>query len=189
MLGVRRNGKKDGHVRSSVISFLAAVAVGAAAPYITNWLDRRFRPPTESFVHAPSELFPRPSLIRTAAFAAVAGWISGVAFVVLLIVSLGIRELTWTAVTAVALLLGFAILEVGISVVLRCPKCLRRILVQSTTKPPFSDKYLGLSGWAAIAAQVAARREFRCMYCGQRFHVTPNNAVHRTGARVARSGR
>jgi hypothetical protein len=168
-------------VNSFAIGFFISVVGGFLASLLVNWLDRRFRLPSTSLGEAPVEFFPRPLLLRIGSISVVCAWACLLAFLLLVILaSTGVYRSAWPAVGAIGSFFGLAVLYTFIAFTLRCPKCRRHVFVQWTTRPPHSEKFLGLEGWGALALKAAARGEFRCMYCGQRFVVTPNHAVQRT---------
>ena len=56
----------------------------------------------------------------------------------------------------------------------RCPTCRRRLLVQGGDElhPKRSRMPFGLASWVAICLDIALRREFTCLHCGQRSKLT-----------------
>lgn len=151
-----------------LISFLGALF----ASLIVHMLDTRFRGPKPT-TDAMSRAYPRSGLLRVAAYVIFAAWAALAGMAVLLFLSIFFtQDITPGFVALLALLFLFAALYLPLAILLRCPQCNRHVTVQWTTNPPYSEKVRGLNGWSAVIVSAAIDRKFRCMYCGQRFHVT-----------------
>ena len=82
----------------------------------------------------------------------------------------GIPDLAFILPSAVMVTL--AACYVTLALLLRCPQCSRYVTIQLVTNPPYVEKVRGHTGWSAVIVSAAIDRKFRCMYCGQRFHLT-----------------
>ena len=140
---------------------------------LTLWFDRRYRPPTVTAEPDAVQVFPMPRMLKISALSVIAAWASILAVVVgVLAAKIGLPPtdfISRAVLGTVMLFFGLAVLHGSTAWMLQCPRCTRRLLVQTTSRPPFGERMLGVTGWAAIVLQVVVRRPFRCMLCGQRF--------------------
>jgi hypothetical protein len=153
------------------MTLFAAIIGGFLAKAVANRLDRAFRPPP-SWEANPVEPFPHRVAIRAAAYLVVVAWaIIFAIFPAALLLALLTRE---RYVPVYLLLLVGAIVIVlpcylVIALLLRCPSCHRRILVQSVTNPPHGEPSKSMNAWGRLILRVAFNGRFRCMYCGQQY--------------------
>ena len=155
---------------SLLLAFTASLVGGFFAAAIEAVAEARFRRQAQHSCISPAELFPRLSLLRTAAFAAVGAWVAIPIF--LLSIALGSTAL-WRSESFVfgtlGVALGLAFLYIVLALALKCPSCRRHLLLQLFSNPTFGERFLGLDAWASIVLRVVRRQPFRCMYCGQQY--------------------
>jgi hypothetical protein len=161
-----------------VIGFLGSIGGAILASLVGNWLDRRFRVPKSTYANAPIEAFSRWLPLMIGAVSAVCAWVCMILFLAViawaliserLLRSAGFGGVEHLLLGVMGTLLGLAVLYIAVAFSVRCPRCSRNVLVTWTSNPPFSETFFGFEGWSAIAVRVLVRRDFRCMYCGQRY--------------------
>jgi hypothetical protein len=146
------------------IAFLGSALGSVVASAAVGWLDSKFRPPA-AFSDAPSLAFTYRVRLRLASLALLLAWLSLIFFLVSIFAVSTFADLMMGAFFGVAVIYG------ALAYSMRCMKCHRHILVEWTTKPPFSEPAYGFKGFAAVALSSLFKRQFRCMYCGQRYHL------------------
>jgi hypothetical protein len=146
------------------IAFLGSALGSIVASAAVGWLDSKFRPPL-AFSDALSLAFTSRAKLRVASLALLLAWLSLLFFLVSLFAFPALADLMMGAFFGVAVIYG------ALSFSMRCMKCHRHILVEWTTKPPFSEPAFGFKGFAAVALSCLFKRRFKCMYCGQRYHL------------------
>lgn len=146
------------------IAFLGSALGSIVASAAVGWLDSKFRPPS-AFSDAPSLAFTSWARLRVASLALLLAWLSLLFFLVSIFAFPTLADLMMGAFFGVAVIYGVLAYSI------RCMKCHRHVLVEWTTKPPFSEPAFGFKGFAAVALSSLFKRQFRCMYCGQRYHL------------------
>jgi len=125
-----------------------------------------------TFADAPAEPFPRPRLLRFTALGFRFTYFAMMVTVplVLLLVAIGIRSGLVLAALTIATI-GTIALVLGLSAIIRCPKCTKRAIMNAGLHVAFAEPLEGLSPWGSVVKRIARERRFRCMHCGQRFTV------------------
>jgi DNA-directed RNA polymerase subunit RPC12/RpoP len=97
-------------------------------------------------------------------------WASLVGFVSLLVLApIGIvSDVRSLLIADNAIFLSTGALFLFFAFSIRCPKCMRHLLIQGTEQPTPAEKTKWVNGWS-IALKAARNHDFRCMHCGQRF--------------------
>jgi len=154
-----------------IAAFIATFVGSVLASLFVVWLDRRFRLPAAS-AEAPLQQFPEPIKLLSASMFVFGAWLClGLFLLQILSWSTGLWRSEALALGSLCGFLGFTIAYASLAFLIRCPKCQNHVLVQWTTRPPYSKSKFGMDGWATLAMSVAFERKFCCMYCGQRFIV------------------
>lgn len=151
-------------------NFLLAFFGSLLAGLIGAIIDAKFRHPTATFEISPTRPFPHPILLRVSASAVIVAWLAILIAVALLV--LGITNV-WSSeplfIGAIGSVIGAGFIIFPLAFYLRCPSCMKHLLVQWGSGPHFSVKRTGLDGKASIVLRVIMRKSFRCMNCGQTY--------------------
>ena len=77
----------------------------------------------------------------------------------------------------VGALVFFGLMYIVVGSRLRCIQCGNHILIENNLpKHPLAHRIKGFSYWATVVIDILFRRQFACMYCGQRY-ITTNKAL------------
>ena len=162
-----------------VIMFLGSIAAAWLSAALAGWANKRFPLLVQSCSSDPAQAFPKVRRLKTAAWGTFLAWGCIVALVSLpILASVGVVSnshfLDSLFISTFAILLGTSALTITIGSLIRCPKCMRHLLIQWTERPPFAEKTKsGIDAWAAIVLRAGTNQNFRCMYCGQHFLMKP----------------
>ena len=155
------------------LSFLATFAGVIVVALIARRTDSKFRAPVPARNSGGPLEYPRAMQLLFACRLVLVCWALLAAFMIGIALSFtGWRVINVAVPVVLGLFMTVAISYITIASFLRCPNCERHVIVQWVTHPPFEEKLYGLIGWAAVVVGVLMYRRFRCMYCGQDFHVT-----------------
>jgi len=159
--------------------FLAALATAVLGAAFSRWANKKFPSLAQSYRSDPVEAFPQVWRLRTAVYSVCLTWASILSLVFLpILVRIGIvPDSPSVDALAIAMMVVFCS-TAGLYFIfmsfIRCPKCLRHLLIQWTERPPHAVKTkFGIDAWAAIVVKAARNHEFQCMYCGQHFLMKP----------------
>jgi DNA-directed RNA polymerase subunit RPC12/RpoP len=152
-----------------VLVLVATAAGGLLAGFLSHWADKRYLAPAPSA--SEEQRFPRTFLLKVAAITVMIAWLSILAFLVsIALAKTGFVSLTEpVALSMLGSLVSGAALYIVFSLMLRCPKCHHRVLVQENSSPPYTEEIWKMNGWASVVLRVVFMRRFRCMHCGQRY--------------------
>jgi len=160
----------DDALNSFTITLVAGLIGGLVAASLAARANRAFRPPPPRD-QSPAERYPRALALVIAAHLVVTAWISiGLFLLLVLLAAAGLRPGAFMFLPP-GIFVAAAAVYFALVVSLRCNSCSRRVLLQSTTTPPYAEPLRGLNAWGSIVVRVVSRAPFRCMYCGQRYHV------------------
>lgn len=158
---------------------LAALTTAALGAVFSRWANKQFPPLAESYRSDPVEAFPQVWRLRTAVYSVCLTWASILSLVFLpILVRIGIvphcPSVDALGIAMSVVFFSTALLYLIFMSLIRCPKCLRHLLIQWTERPPHAVKTkFGIDAWAAIVVKAARNHEFQCMHCGQRFFMKP----------------
>jgi uncharacterized membrane protein YczE len=146
---------------------LAALLAAFGAFVMASWTGSRIIVST-THANSPAEPFPAPERVRLTA-----RWLQVCFKAVVWSVPVGAVIVAIVGNIAVGVLLP--VFLVGLSVAtwlpttIRCPKCTKHLVMNAGGQPPFGEPLKGLSAWGSVIKRIDTERQFRCMYCGQRF--------------------
>lgn len=164
-------------MNSTLVVIFAIIIFKALALVLVDMLDKRYRPPNINCILAVKINYPKARMLMLAC---------GIVFIVWLTIALFFLSVVLASTdpshipeslpaTALSVLLyalpTLTVLYFGLSVFLRCSKCHRSILNESSTKVPHVEPYLCMDGWSSVVLRALFKSQFRCMHCGQRYSI------------------
>ena len=114
---------------------------------------------------------PKPRVVIVASYLIVLAWAEIAVFIVFFLISaIGSSEtLAGPATVALMCLIPTASCYFALALLLHCPYCNRRFLLQTLGKKhPSARTVLGMDYWATTVIDVITRAEVTCMYCGEK---------------------
>jgi len=170
-----------------LIAFAVTFLAGMAVPLVTAVADRynslynkRFPALAYSYSSDTAEPYPKVQLLRIAICCVFLVWASFIAIMSVLILALigFISDGRSLLIAFITIFLSTGALYFAIALIIRCPKCMRHLLIQWVDRPPQQTEKtkLGAEVWAAIVLKAAMNRDFQCMECGQWFSLKPSSS-------------
>jgi hypothetical protein len=162
-----------------VMTSLAGAAIGPLSTAVASWCNKHFPPLAYSYGSDPAEPYPKMPLLRIAVCCVFFVWGSFIAIMfVIVLASIGlISDARSLLIAFIAIFLSTWALYITIAFMIRCPKCMRHLLIQWTARPQHAEKTkLGAEVWAAIVLKAAMNKDFQCLECGQWFSLKPKDS-------------
>ncbi|MGC4095739.1 MAG: hypothetical protein QM706_01370 [Nitrospira sp.] len=162
-----------------LITSLASMAIGPLTTAITSWCNKHFPPLTYSCSSDPSEPYPKMLLLKIAVWCMFLASVNLVALIfVTILASFGLIPDARSLLFAfIAIFLGASALHFSIAFMIRCPKCMRHLLIRWSAHPQHDEKtQLGTDVLTAIALKAVMDKAFQCLECGQWFSSKPTGS-------------